>query len=576
MGFIKQLQQKSSKVFPGQNEGNRLWRQTFGTTKEDPRPKPQASENGGSFGRSTISSHAAVKRLVQALASMAPGGWSDDRYQQTKNYIGLIFLAIESQCRHMRRAQFEVFKRDDKHHDGKRLLTRDDSEYELVERLRQPNEDDSFGDLMVEWTMQLDLTGMALTWKVPSKLSELYGKGPPARLYPIKTATAIPQPAVNPEFPDGFWRIQPVYPYGPFSSYPTPSSAVGAPIPAQQMLRFKYTHPLLRYDGYSPQSGLSSWIDQFNTIDRSRNYSMRGAINPSAVLEQNLDENGGSNPIPEEEIDRIIAEFEQTVGGPENMGRLFVTPNGSTLKEWGATPDKMLYEGGWDQVGSAILGGFGMTKPAAGMVEDSSYSQLFATLKQLYWTTLEPKCEMIAEKLTRHLAPDYGDDLIIEIKCKPIDDHEKNQATFQTALAGKCATKNEGRKLLGLSLTREEWGDDILGDPSPFEKEQAEKQEQQAGAGAPGAAGAEAGGPPAPPPLGGKKPGEKPEEAKPEPPQVAASRPNAGKLSAGALGGSLMEKNPIGGKRFKQLNRGPVKSVYDMVREALKNGNGHG
>ena len=62
------------------------------------------------------------------------------------------------------------------------------------------------------------------------------------------------------------------------------------------------------------------------------------------------------------------------------------------------------------------------------MVEDAAYATLFATLKQLYWITLQPFCDYIAAMLTRQLAKFFGDDLIIEIRCKRIDDHE---ITFQ-------------------------------------------------------------------------------------------------------------------------------------------------
>lgn len=269
------------------------------------------------------------------------------------------------------------------------------------------------------------------------------------------------------------------------------------------------------------------------------------------------------------------------------MGKLLVPPPGWKLSKFGSTPDKMCYEAGWEQVGSAIFGGYGITKQAAGIVEDSSYGTLFATLKQLYWTTLDPKCEMIAEKLTRHLAPFYGDDLIIEIKCKPIDDHEINFGKFDKGVQGKCMTKNEGRKLIDLPPTDEPWGNDIAGDPSPYEKEQAEKGQEQPG-GLPG------GGPPTPPPIGDKAESEidegnegegsdKPVEARPEPPEIAAERPKAGKLAEGA-------KNPVAAKlkrfpmipqvkRLQPIVRKPIeevktKSVYEQIREMLHNGNG--
>jgi Phage portal protein len=572
------------KAFPGQRDGAALWRESFGTIKERPPTHSRPNVDGGSYGRSTISQHAAVKRLVQALASMAPGGWSDDRFQQTKSYVGMIYAIIFRLNAHISRAEVGVFRRDGSVAEGKRAVTEDDPlGWELLQRLEKPNEIDCFGDYLCDSNMQLNLTGSAITWKVPSDAVGPSGRAIPARLYPIKTATAIPQPTVNPDFPDGFYRIQPVYPYGPFSSYPTPSSAVGAPIDARQTFAVRYKHPLLRYDGYSPLTGLNTWIDEFNMIDQSRLYSMKGGINPNAVLKLLANDAGSNAPIPEPELERIMAEFEQTVAGITNMGKLLVPPPGAELEPWGHTPDKMVYESGWDQMSGAILGAMGLTKAAAGMDTDSSYSTLYASLKQLYWTTLEPTCEMFARTMTRHLAPDFGDDLIIEIRCKPLDDHEINFGKFDKATSGKCGTKNEGRMLLGWPPVQEEWGNDLLGDPSPYEKEQAEKQQQQAAMqpGAPGAApqaikdqGSEEPeetkqGPPQPPPLKG-------EERDP----LEKTRPDAGSLSEGSLGPRMkammlptrFARVPMLPGSRELLKKAKALSAYEQLMKHFGNG----
>lgn len=374
------------------------------------------------------------------------------------------------------------------------------------------------------WNLQMDLTGSALTWMVPNKL------GTPYELYPIPTALAIPQPAVNPDYPDGYYRIQPVYPYGPFSSYPTPAAAVGAAIPAQWMMRFKYPHPLIRYEGYSPLTAMRSHIDQHESMDRARWYAMKRGVNPAAVLQ--FEDMEGAQPFPEEAIERIKADFENEHYGTENWSKLYVTAPGSKLEPFGNRPIDMDFQGGWEQVASFILGGgFGITKPAAGMSEASAYANLFASLKQLYWQTLDPKCSRIARKLTRFLGPYFGDDLIIEVHCKRIDDHEILFQKIDKAVSSKAVTKNGVLKLLDLPVTQEEWGDDIAGDPSPYEKEQQEKQMAPEGGGMPGMPGGmpgmDAGAAPAPGAPG--MPGGPPEDEVP-----AALTPEQAPEAAGA------------------------------------------
>ena len=309
---------------------------------------------------------------------------------------------------------------------------------------------------------QLDLTGTALTWMVPNKFEE------PFQLYPVPTAVAIPQPAINPEFPDGYYRIQPLYPYGPFSSYPTPTTAVGAPIPAQWMLRIQYTHPLLRYEGWSPLTGLRLQSDSLDAIDSSRFYKMQRTFNPDAVVQ--FDDMPGAQPLPEPEIERLRVQWGNAFQGPQNAGNILFSPPGSRIETFGTSPRDMDFQAGWEQLMSFMLSGFGITKPAAGMIEDASYASLYATLKQLYWLTLEPMANKIAAKLTRHVAPFFGDDLIVKIRCRRIDDHDIEFTKFDKGATGKCMTKNEGRKILGMAVTDEPWGDEILGHEDPPEQ----------------------------------------------------------------------------------------------------------
>lgn len=535
---IETTLRKREYTFPGQGTGRALWREVFGnvtTDKEEAYSSPRVVP-GGSYGRSALSSDAATKRLLQAMRSNAPGGWSDDRMIETKRFDGIAYVAIHSVCRQMSQAKFQVFVKQDNHPDGKVAVTKHTPPsrgknvrpYDLVELLEKPNTQDSFGKMMYRWGQQMRLTGSALTWMVPNML------GVPMELYPIPTAIAIPQPTINPDYPDGFWRIQPVYPYGPFSTFPTPSSAVGAPIPAQWMMRFLYPHPLLRYDGFSPMTGMRLHLDEVEMMDRARHYAMRRTINPSAVL--NFDELENAQPLPEPEIERIKAEFENEWEGPENAGKIYIATPGAKLERWDSNLRDMEYQAGWDQLVSFCMGGFGITKPAAGMVEGGSYATLFATLKQLHMLTIQPDCDDIASDITRTLAPHFGDNLVVEIKCNRIDDQDLRNAGIQVAMAARAITKNEVRHLLkelGLNVTHMPWGNDVAGvDPQPPESQAQPPLDQQQANQSQMAMQAV---------LGQQNPeqtqgGFKPDESKIEPSEVANQRPLVGNIAQGAAG----------------------------------------
>lgn len=465
MGFIADL---ASDAKAG--TGRELWDRVFGaTTKEDGHKQP-ATRDHNSHTRSATG-EASLKRLLTALRSKAPGGWTDDRFEQSKAFTSIVYVAGHRKYEQMAQAEFQVFQEDDLEPDGKRPVRRGEPGWDLVQLLKRPNPEDSFGDLLYAWSQQMDLTGSALTWKVPN------AHGIPYELYPLHTATAVPQATMNPEYPHGFYRIQPLYPYGPFSSSPTPFSAVGAPVPAEWVMRMKFPHPLLRYEGWSPLTALRLENDELTSISRSRWYKMKRSVNPSAVL--NFDGVDGMEPLPEEEIDRLVAILEAGLQGTENHGNLLVAPPGGKLEEWGRSPLDMDYPAGWEQLVSFIMAGLGITKPAAGMIEDASYASLFATLKQLHLLTLKPMADRFAARLTRDLAGYFGDGLIVEIRCPRIDDHEVKGMKIDRLMAGKAITKNELRKELDMPLTTEEWGEDIAGDPSPKEQEQQQEQQEQ-------------------------------------------------------------------------------------------------
>src|ERR1700724_3127381 len=361
MGFIAHLAdgQQRSTVQEAVDRGRSLWRQTFGVDKESGSKRPDGRKipiPGGTYSRSSLSSDAATKRLITALRSRAPGGWTDDRLEECRHFTGIAYVGIDRVSRQLGMSEFHVFRKDRNHPDGRIPVTEDNpgpmSEYgangwDLIKLLEKPNNQDHWGRMCYRWSQQMRLTGTALTFMLPNKL------GRPMELYVIPTALAIPQATINPEYPDGFYRIQPMYPYGPFSSYPTPSTSVGAPIPAQWMLRFQYPHPLLRYDGYSPLTAMRLHMDELEGMDRSRWYKMQRTINPEAVL--NFAESENQTPLPWEEIERIRAEMENEQSGPENAGRLYVATPGASLEPWGTSPKDMDYQAGGDQLTAFIL-----------------------------------------------------------------------------------------------------------------------------------------------------------------------------------------------------------------------------
>ena len=242
-------------------------------------------------------------------------------------------------------------------------------------------------------------------------------------------------------------------------------------------------------------------------------------------------------PLPEPEIERIHTEWENEFQGPENAGRIVVGTPGAKLEPWGTNPIDMDYANGWMQLVDFVMGGgFGVPKSIVGMMGDVSYATLFATLKQFHLLTLLPKCSRIAANLTRHLAPFFGDDLIIEIRCPRIDDHEVKNGKLNLLMSAKCITKNELRKELEMPLTKEKWGEEIAGTESQEQQQQMPGMEGMGGVQQPQAP--------------QQQPQQNPQQEEEgntdfideafgegeEEDEIARSRPNPGTLNRGSLG----------------------------------------
>lgn len=594
MGFISSMQTKSTTPAGAALDARRRWRM-FNRVKEEVQ---REDERIGGY-RSSVSTGVAQARLLKALRSSAPGTWTDDRWAESQSFQGIVYIAIHRICVQLQQAEFQVFRKDKRHPDGKIPVTEDDDAYGLVDLLEKPNKTDSFGQYMYRVGQQKWLTGSALTWLVPNRTGDKI-----VEMYCIPTATAIPQAVVTTEYPEGYYRIQPYYPYGPFSSYPTPATSVGAAIPAEWVMAMRFPHPIVYYDGFSPLTALRLHIDEVTSIDRSRWYKMRRDINPTAVL--NSTDGDGQEPLPEPEIDRIHAEFENNFMGPENAGRLIVGSPGFKLEPFGSSPKDMDYSQGWDQLTQFVHAGLGITKEAAGMLGTSSYAALFAAMKQLHLMTLQPECDNLASQLTRQLAKYWGDDIIIEIRCKRVDDPEVMSRKLQMLIGAKAIKKNALLRALEMPTTMEEWGEDFAGDPTPYEKEQQQQAQQaQAGGGMPGGEmggmpgvgspgmgamlAGESGAAPAPPGMGGDidqmmmegaEP-EDPDEA-PEPPALAQGRPDTGSLGQNALGPRGKFLQPAHGSNkdaplsrfrlYKMLGAGIARRIQNNLNGSLHNG----
>jgi phage portal protein BeeE len=390
------------------------------------------------FARENFGNTYTFKYLLDALRSRAPGQWSQNLLELSRHFTSAIFLAVNTLANQVAAAEWKAYERDPDIPDGKSQLHHTDPLCRLIE---DPNGDDSTADLGYQLTQQLDITGMALIWVPRDNALDL-----PSEMYVIPTATAFPLPQSD-GYPQGAYRILPLYPYGPFTTLPSYQSAAGAIVPADQVIRIKNHHPLLRYDGYAVLTALQLQIDTVEAIDRSRWNTQQKGVDPSVAMTFDPEV---FNP-DETDLHRLREQLEALYTGPLNAGKILFNPYGTNITRLSSTPAEMAWQEGWSQLVDFILAAYGVPKSVAGLQDDVSYATLHSSLKQFYLFSLNPRLQKIGNKFNKHLVrPFFGSDLCLEITAQKITDEDLLERQLGTDAQVGARTLNEWRKVRGL------------------------------------------------------------------------------------------------------------------------------
>jgi len=383
--------------------------------------------------------------LLAALRSRAPGQWSQNLLELSRHFSSAIFLAVNTLA-NQAAAEHRVYERDPDEPESKTQLPHSDP---LCRLLEDPNSDDSTGDLLYQITQQLSLTGISLTWMPRNNDLDV-----PSELYSIPSCTAFPLPQ-SAGYPNGAYRILPLY--GPFTTLPNYRSAAGAIIPADQVIRIKNHHPILRYDGYAVLTALSLQIDTIEAIDRSRWNTQQKGVDSSIAM--------GFDPQvfnPDEtDLNRLRVQLEALYAGPANVGKILFNPYGTTITKLSNTPMEMAWQEGWSQLVDFALACYGVPRSVASLQDAVNYATFFAALKQFYLLSLNPLLRKIAGKFNKHLVrPYHGPDLLLELIAQKITDEELLERQLANDDRVGLRTVNERRKLRDLEPVKEPWGDE--------------------------------------------------------------------------------------------------------------------
>lgn len=420
----------------------------FGRNVEDPSPAADYS----------------YQFLLNALRSKAPGQWSSNLMEQSRHFTSAIYLGVNTKAHQMASADWVVNEMDPDEPDAKHPLHHTDPACMLIS---EPNPDDCLEDFAYQCVQQLELTGFCLIWVPDADMRGAKADGFPRmgerwipdEMYVIPTATCFPIPQSH-GYEQGAYRILPLYPYGPFSTLPSFQSAAGAVIPAEQIIRIKHHHPLLRYDAYAVLTAMKLQIDTVEMIDRSRFSTQERGIDPSVVM--NFDP-AKFNPN-EADLARLRTQLMSLYAGPQNVGKILFNPYGTETTILSTAPKDMAWQEGWSQLMEFVLAAVNVPKPVAGLLDTTSYAQLYASMKQFYMMSLDPLARKFQARLNRFLIrPSFGDDIMLSITPRKITDDEIEERKLQADMANGIRRLNEIRKLRDLPLIPGPEGEAFVG-----------------------------------------------------------------------------------------------------------------
>jgi hypothetical protein len=84
-------------------------------------------------------------------------------------------------------------------------------------------------------------------------------------------------------------------------------------------------------------------------------------------------------------------------------------------------------------------------------------------MKAWRMSAVQPLCDMLAESDTKHLAPQFGDGLTIEIEAPMVDDEDLEEKRFTNDISAGICTRNEMRARRGLPPLPGPEGDELVG-----------------------------------------------------------------------------------------------------------------
>lgn len=293
--------------------------------------------------------------------------------------------------------------------------------------LRGVNYEDTGFDLWYDTVMFLLLTGSSYWWVPRNAL------GLPSEIWCLPSHWVWPIPAKTP----GSQLI------GAYRIRPTEGSYTGLELPADEVIHFKRRSPLSKFDGYSPTSAGSRWIDAAESVDKTRWFVFRNGPMPQVVIQFN-----GAMPS-NEVLDRIELRIQQRYAGEHNAGKPLLIPPGAEAKPLWITPKELDFRSSFEQLRDSTLALYGVPAVVAGITKNMTYGSVRAAQVGFCVFTVNPLLSYIGQVITEKLASIYDPNLRVWWPDQSPEDPAMVEQELRTDIQAGAVTINEIRARRG-------------------------------------------------------------------------------------------------------------------------------
>lgn len=203
-----------------------------------------------------------------------------------------------------------------------------------------------------------------------------------------------------------------------------------------EVLYYWNKSPLTKIDGYSATQAGARWIDNSESIEKSRWHSFKNGPNPEALIELDKETYGGQNPN-DTIIERIKQKFKARMSGVQFHGDPIVAPPGVKVTPWSKSPKEMDYTGSAEQMRDNILALRKVPKPVAGITTDLNRATIEGANVVFAEHCINPRLAMLAGFIQRKLASLWDPSLRVWFDdCIPLDAEQEIAETQLDAQLG--------------------------------------------------------------------------------------------------------------------------------------------